>query len=170
MRRVFAIVLVCAACNSNSDRAPNPPPPSGLPVGFGATEMEAITAQPGSKSFDVNTTRDIWAAIALSSMPSVVIVHYRTTAPNGVVFTEKIAAFQLNPAPGAAIQIDGYTVPLPIDAARAVNGKMLLPVRLAISGTDYQRHPYPGAWTIHFSIDDMPSAETSATFELKVGP
>src|SRR5262249_707977 len=150
----IAFLLVLSACSNSSDRAPSPRPPmtSGLAIGFGATEMEAVNAAPGMKSFDINATRDIWAAIAVDGMPQVPVVHYRAVAPNGVVFTEKIAAFQVNPDPGAQIQIAGYTVPLSIDEARSANGKLLLPVRLAISGTDYQRHPFPGTWAIQFTI------------------
>jgi len=174
-RRFLTALLVLAACSNDKTQPPPPPQPDAAPPGpasptikFGINEADALSGNPQPSSFDLLTLRELWFAYSLPSIGDVAFMHIETTMPNGVQYATYLAAYSLDTANHMTANIPGSMVSITVRPATKKGDVVTMTYGISISGTDYQRHPYPGTWQVHVYVDGITGSDLVANINFTV--
>jgi hypothetical protein len=174
-RRFLIALLVLAAC-SNDKTQPPPPQPDAAPPGqtsptikFGVNEADALSNNPQPQSFDLLSLRELWFAYSVPNIGDVAVMRIKTIMPNGLPYGTYVTAYSLDQPNHMQVNVPGFSVPIDVRPASQNGGAVTMTYGIPISGTDYQRHPYPGTWRVHVSIDGVAGSDVDASIVFKVG-
>jgi hypothetical protein len=158
MRRALFIALCCVTGCDRSD-APNSPAPA--PIANAALRVAAdrppLTDEPPG-SISLSTTHFLFARLELPpSLPAPVAwVTVQLTAPSGAVHLERNVPIAIDPSVTEAESHHGVGHAIHVTRAEKVPGGYAIEVPILVGGSNLQRRPQPGDWTLTATLEGHP--------------
>jgi hypothetical protein len=173
-RAFWLLTLLSAGCR----QAHEPPSPAqaAAHLSAGASMVVAADQQlldgPGQRSLSVQTTHFMFVRVQIpGDLPAPITwVTLRLSAPSGALYLERHVPFAVDPKITQAESRHGVAHPINVSPAVARSGGYALDMPILVAGSNLQRRPQPGTWTVAAIVDDRPELTAQASVELRGGP
>jgi hypothetical protein len=175
VRAAFWLVLLIGGCR----QAQEPPVPAQASASLAAAASIVVAADqpqlldgPGQRSLSVVTTHFMLVRLRVpGDLPAPVTwVTLRLTSPSGARYLERHVPFATDAQIAQVPSRHGIGHPINVSAAVALPGGYALDMPILVGGSNLQRRPQLGAWTIAAVVDDRPDLTAQVTVELRGGP
>jgi hypothetical protein len=174
VRSFWLFTLLVAGCR----QAHEPPIPAQTAARLSAGAAivvagdEQLLDGPGQRSISVQTTHFLFVRLLLpGDLPGPITwVSLRLSAPSGALYLERHVPFAADPKITQTESRHGVAHPINVSPAIARPGGYALDMPILVAGSNLERRPQPGAWTVAAIVDDRPELTAQATIELRAGP
>jgi hypothetical protein len=169
--RAVLIALLLTACVDNAVDAPKSTPPASRTLATGPTltlaanDPAALDSAPQA-AFPLMSLHHLMIRYRVTQLPpGVAWVTLTLEQPGGGIWTTRHLAFSAEKTHARVPSPDGVPHPIEVTVANRLDRGFALDTSILVGGTNLQRRPQFGRWTIRATIDGQPDSAAVAAFD-----
>ena len=165
MRAVLIALLLGACVDGVAPEKAQPPAPSAITGPMLTLSADDAEAAPAT-TFALMSLHHLMIRYRVPQMPAgVAWVTLTLEMPGGGIWTTRHLAFSAEKTHVHVPSPDGVPHPIEVTLAHGVPSGLALDTSILVGGTNLQRRPQFGRWTVRATIDGQPESAATTAFD-----